>query len=91
MLLNPLTNLQLRYSPVKKHRNMPGVDRVYSATPHTARTRLTEPLEYTGLLDSYKHRDLTPVIGREYQGLQIVDLLKAENSRDLIRDVAVTS
>lgn len=54
-----------------------------------ARTRLTKPLEYAGLLDSYKNSDLTPVIGREYHGLQIVDLLKAENGDALIRDLAV--
>lgn len=70
---------------------MPGVDRVDSAAPGEAQTRLTKPLEYAGLLDSYKNHDLTPVIGREYYGLQIVDLLKAENADALIRDLAVTS
>lgn len=66
---------------------MPGVDLGVS---DEARTRLTKPLSYTGLLDSYKQADLTPVIGREYHGLQIVDLLKLDNSDALIRDLAVT-
>ncbi|KAI9827280.1 MAG: hypothetical protein M1832_005418 [Thelocarpon impressellum] len=55
-----------------------------------AKTRLTEPLVYTGLLDSYSHRDLTPAIGREFEGLQVVDILNAANRDDLIRDLAVT-
>jgi hypothetical protein len=55
-----------------------------------ARPRSTEPLSTTGLLDGYTYEDITPVIGREFTGLQVVDLLKASNSDDLIRDLAVT-
>lgn len=55
-----------------------------------ARTRCTEPLVYSGSLDSYAHRDLTPVIGREYDNLQVADLLKASDSNRLIKDLAVT-
>lgn len=54
-----------------------------------ARTRLEKPLEYAGTLDSFKNQDLTPVIGREYEGLQVKDLLKWGD--DMIRDLAVTS
>jgi alpha-ketoglutarate-dependent taurine dioxygenase len=55
-----------------------------------AHTRLDKPLSYSGLLDSYTHSDLTTVIGTEYEGLQVVDLLSAKNSDALIRDLAVT-
>lgn len=55
-----------------------------------ARSRLSKPLAYTGLLDSYSRNDLTPTIGTEYEGLQIVDLLAAKNSDAIIRDLAVT-
>ncbi|KAK2764452.1 hypothetical protein FQN54_009146 [Arachnomyces sp. PD_36] len=55
-----------------------------------ARPRLTKPLTYSGSLDSFTHNDITPVIGREYRGIQVNDLLKANNSDDLIRDLAVT-
>jgi hypothetical protein len=55
-----------------------------------ARTKLDKPLTYTGSLDSYSHSDLTTVIGTEYEGLQVVDLLSAKNSDALIRDLAVT-
>lgn len=54
-----------------------------------ARTRLEKPLEYTGTLDSFKNQDLTPVVGREYEGLQVKDLLKWGD--EMIRDLAVTS
>lgn len=59
-------------------------------SPSEARSRLTKPLEYSGLLDSYQNSDLTPVIGREYHGLQVADLLAAKHSDALIKDVAVT-
>ena len=55
-----------------------------------ARTKLDKPLSYTGTLDSYSQSDLTPVIGTEFEGLQVVDLLSAKNSDALIRDLAVT-
>jgi hypothetical protein len=59
-------------------------------SPSEARSRLAKPLEYSGLLDSYQNSDLTPVIGREYYGLQVADLLAAKNGDALIRDIAVT-
>ncbi|KAK2056786.1 TfdA family taurine catabolism dioxygenase TauD [Colletotrichum caudatum] len=53
-----------------------------------ARPRLSKPLVYSGSLNSYKSVDITPVIGREYEGLQVVDLLKADDQ--VIRDLAAT-
>lgn len=55
-----------------------------------ALTRCLEPLTYSGTLDHYAHRDLTPVIGREYEGLQVTDLLPAPNRHQRIKDLAVT-
>lgn len=55
----------------------------------SARSRLSKPLQYSGLLDKYKHQDLTPVIGREFEGLQVTDLLNG--SDETIRDLAITS
>lgn len=54
-----------------------------------AQTRCLEPLVNRGSLDQYKHRDLTPVIGCEYEVLQVRDLLRADNA--VIKDLAVTS
>ena len=56
-----------------------------------ARSKLKAPLEYTGSLDIYDYKDLTTVIGREYHGIEIVDLLNASDSDILIRDLAITS
>lgn len=55
----------------------------------SARSRLLKPLAYTGSLDGFKNQDLTPAIGREYEGLQVTDLLKWGD--DMIRDLAFTS
>ncbi|KAF2017826.1 taurine catabolism dioxygenase [Aaosphaeria arxii CBS 175.79] len=50
------------------------------------------PLKKTGVLDQkFKHEETTPVIGREYFDVNIVDdLLNASDGDDLIRDLAIT-
>lgn len=53
--------------------------------------RISEPLQYSGSLDGYSKSDLTPVIGREYTGLQVAGILKSEESDRLITDLAATS
>ncbi|KAK1917201.1 hypothetical protein P3342_012046 [Pyrenophora teres f. teres] len=53
-----------------------------------ARSRLLNPLVYSGSLDGFKHQDLTPVIGREFEGLQVTDLLRWGD--EMIRDLAIT-
>lgn len=50
-----------------------------------------EPLKLSGALDKFKHFDVTPVIGREYVDVDLKDWLRAENSDELIRDLAITS
>lgn len=53
-----------------------------------ARPTINEPLTYSGSLDGIQYRDLTPVIGREYTGLQIAEVLNSEDRDRLIKDVA---
>jgi hypothetical protein len=53
-----------------------------------ARPRISEPLSYSGTLDGFKHFDVTPVIGREFSGLGIRELL--DGPADLVRDLAIT-
>lgn len=71
---------------------MPSIETLPTTAPPSsvARTRLTAPLSYTGSLDTYSSDDLTPVIGREYTGLQVKDLLSHPEADRLIRDLAVT-
>lgn len=56
-----------------------------------ARPSIAQPLQYTGSLEPYQKADLTPVIGREFYGLQVADILKSEDSERLIKDLAATS
>ena len=55
-----------------------------------AKTRCENPLRYGGSLDGWSHIDLTPVIGREFEGLQVAHILSAQNRDELIKDLAVT-
>ncbi|KAK2606828.1 hypothetical protein N8I77_005553 [Diaporthe amygdali] len=49
-----------------------------------------EPLKSSGALVKFVYEDTTPVIGREFPRLNIVnDLLHATNSDELIRDLAI--
>ena len=50
------------------------------------------PLKASGALDRFAFEETTPVIGREYPTVNIVDdLLNAPNSDELVRDLAITS
>lgn len=54
-----------------------------------AQTRCLKPLVNSGSLDKFNHVDLTPVIGREFSGVQVTDFLEAD--QQLIDDLATTS
>jgi len=56
-----------------------------------ARPRVSPPLEDSGSLGAYQSLDLTPVIGREYHGLQVAEILQSAKRDQLIQDLAVTS
>jgi hypothetical protein len=48
--------------------------------------RLEGPLKYSGSLDAFKSHEVTPVIGREYPDLNLVDILEDDEK---LRDLAV--
>ena len=50
-----------------------------------------EPLKLSGALDQFNSFDVTPVIGREFSGVDLVKWLRAPNSDELLRDLAITS
>jgi hypothetical protein len=51
-----------------------------------------EPLRKTGAIDKFAFEETTPVIGREYPDLNIVDdILNSDKADELIRDLAITS
>ncbi|KAF2096477.1 taurine catabolism dioxygenase [Rhizodiscina lignyota] len=49
-----------------------------------------KPLELSGALKSTQFFDVTPTIGREFVDVNLKDWLRAPNSDDLIRDLAIT-
>ncbi|KAG0652688.1 Sulfate starvation-induced 3 [Hyphodiscus hymeniophilus] len=49
-----------------------------------------EPLKLSGALDHFEHFDVTPIIGREFVGVNLAKWLRAPNSDELIRDLAIT-
>ncbi|KAK7935038.1 hypothetical protein PG985_000533 [Apiospora marii] len=54
-------------------------------------TQYPKPLQLSGALDKFAYEETTPVIGREYLGVNIVDdLLSATNADELLRDLAIT-
>ncbi|KAG7291112.1 hypothetical protein NEMBOFW57_001122 [Staphylotrichum longicolle] len=56
-----------------------------------AKSPYPKPLELSGALDQFIHEETTPEIGREYPDVNIVDdLLNAENSDAVLRDLAIT-
>tara|TARA_R110002060_G_scaffold20356_1_gene27711 strand:+ start:1172 stop:1423 length:252 start_codon:yes stop_codon:yes gene_type:complete len=76
---------------------MPSADPIPEPIPSTivgdhekARRQSTKPLVYSGSLDSFKHNDFTPSIGREIPGLQIEKILTSPDADTLIRDLAIT-
>lgn len=50
-----------------------------------------EPLKLSGALKTYESFDVTPTIGREFPKANLVEWLNAENSDELLRDLAITS
>ena len=50
-----------------------------------------KPLQLKGVLEQYESFDVTPVIGREFKDVDLKEWLRAPNSDELIRDLAITS
>ncbi|KAM0706902.1 hypothetical protein Q7P35_006232 [Cladosporium inversicolor] len=61
------------------------------ASKEATQQRYPEPLKLSGALNHFKHEDTTPIIGREFIGVNIVDdLLNGENADERLRDIAIT-
>jgi hypothetical protein len=59
--------------------------------PSTQNFTKREPLKLSGALDHFESFDVTPIIGREFVGVNLAKWLRAPNSDELIRDLAITS
>ncbi|CAN8097028.1 unnamed protein product [Discula destructiva] len=59
-----------------------------SSNGHPVKRR--EPLQLSGALNETEYFDVTPCIGREYRNVDLAEWLKASNSDNLLRDLAIT-
>jgi hypothetical protein len=50
-----------------------------------------KPLKTSGALDQFKSFNVTPIIGTEFEDVDLVKWLNAPNSDALLRDLAITS
>jgi len=83
-----ISYMQLTQSSFALTRNtMP--TQTITAVPSTTKPR--EPLQLKGALNQYQSFDVTPVIGREFVDVNLVDWLRAPNADELLRDLAITS
>ncbi|EGX88635.1 TfdA family taurine dioxygenase, putative [Cordyceps militaris CM01] len=58
--------------------------------PVPTKGKVAAPLQVTGALKSLESFELSPNIGREFPKADLAELLRAPNSDELIRDLAVT-
>ncbi|KAK2056346.1 TfdA family taurine catabolism dioxygenase TauD [Colletotrichum caudatum] len=82
-------DIKAKVSPAKE--SQPASDPIPQdeALPEV-RTGHKEPLKPSGALDQFEHFDVTPIIGREYPNVDLKGLIRAPNSDELIRDLAIT-
>jgi hypothetical protein len=60
--------------------------------PSADQPSFPKPLKQSGALEQFSYEETTPIIGREFLDVNIVDdLLNASNADELIRDLAITS
>ncbi|GAA5998890.1 TauD/TfdA dioxygenase family protein [Rhodotorula paludigena] len=52
--------------------------------------RKITPLEPSGVLDKYQPVDLTPAAGRQFETVELSDLLDAPNADELLKELAIT-
>ncbi|QKX61320.1 uncharacterized protein TRUGW13939_08468 [Talaromyces rugulosus] len=66
-----------------------GVEALKLAATSTTNLQI-EPLQLKGALDQYESFDVTPVIGKEFPTVSLKEWLRAPNSDELLRDLAIT-
>lgn len=73
----------------------PGIlteDLAVRSADHSGQSAYPEPVQPSGALKDFSYEDTTPVIGREFLNVNIVDdILNAPNADERLRDLAYTS
>lgn len=62
-----------------------------SSRGYSGQARTPEPLRLSGAIKSYKHVEMTPVVGTEFLEGSLAEMMSAPNSDELIKDLAITS
>jgi hypothetical protein len=79
-------------APSRTHLIFPETEQVEQKLATLRLTGAPAPLTLGTSLNKFGKSDLTPLIGTEFErGVQIRDLLKAENADELVKDLAVLS
>ncbi|KAK1569590.1 TfdA family taurine catabolism dioxygenase TauD [Colletotrichum navitas] len=81
--------IEAKVLPAKESQSASNLASQDEALPEV-RTGHEEPLKPSGALDQFDHFDVTPIIGREYPTVDLKELMRAPNSDELIRDLAIT-
>lgn len=71
----------------------PGIlsERDTTARDSQSNHHASEPIGLGGHLERFEYEDVTPIIGREFPKLNLVnDLINVEDSDELLRELAVT-
>ena len=77
-------------APSRTHLVFPETEEVEQKIATLRLTGAPAPLQLGPSLNKFGKTDLTPLIGTEFaRGVQIRDLLKAENADELVRDLAI--
>jgi hypothetical protein len=69
----------------------PSISDTPVVVPQVTEKSHREPLQLSGALKGFDSFDVTPVIGREFPAASLAEWLRAPNSDELIRDLAITS
>lgn len=97
--LTSVADILKKYSPLYRTKAMaPGIisdPPVHSDSAQNGngvhKSEYPQPLKQSGELDKFDFEEATPVIGREYPKINIVDdLFNAPNADELLRDLAIT-
>lgn len=62
-----------------------------SSAEAPSKTQYPQPLELKGVLNQFKSFDIAPVIGKELTEANLAKWLRAPNSDELLRDLAIDS
>ncbi|KAI9367557.1 hypothetical protein BJX61DRAFT_293868 [Aspergillus egyptiacus] len=68
----------------------PSVTEPSLVVPQVTEKTHRQPLHLSGALEQHESFDVTPVIGREFPSASLAEWLRAPNSDELLRDLAIT-